>query len=173
MCRAVPLSEQFFECSDEPTNEVDILPANPKRFPPQASCRYRPAHPARVSHHAVSPLRKAGMQVCGWPWARPQVLPLGQLSRSTTRTGLRTRATPEARGEISGQLPETQDSSGTTLRHQQGASAKEGGPVADAGGSSAAHPNRCPLCRNDSRQHVAESLGCEPRTPNRSQGGYR
>lgn len=173
MHASVIMSVQSIDCSDELTSEVEVFPANPKKLPPQAGCCHRSAHSPRLSHRALHPLRKAGVQVRGWPGAWPQILPLRQLSRPKTPTRLRSPAIPKARREISRQLPEAQNACGTDLRRQSGTSPKEGGAVTGAGVSFRPHPHRCHSCRDNTRQHAAEPFGCKPRLPDRSEGGYR
>ena len=167
------LSVQSINCPDELTREIEDFLAHKKKLPPQAGCRHRSAHPPRLSHRALHPLRKARMQVCGWPRAWPQILPVRQLSRSKTPARLRSPAIPETRRAIPRQLPETQNTPGTHLRHQSGASSKEGRTVTDGWITCRRYSHRCSVCRDNTRQYAAEPFGCEQKLPDRSTGGYR
>lgn len=165
-------SVQSINCSDEPTNEVEVLSPNPKKLLAQAGYRSRPASAPRLSHRTLHPMRKARVQLRGWSRTWPQVLPLRQLPRSQTPARLCPPAVTRVCSQIPSQLPEAESSARTDLRYQSGASAKKGGSVASAR-ISRPYRDRCDGRRDDPRQHAAKPSGGEPNSTSRSTGGHR
>jgi len=148
------LSVQFLKCTDESRRKIDCVLTQKKELPPQTRGLLRPAHPSRLSHRTLYPLRKAGVQVHPGPWPWPQVLPVRQLSQSTAAAGLYPSAVAQSRRAVIGQLPENEDSPRKYLRHQSRTPSKTRGALTVGW----LCPHRCRSCRNPARQYAAKLL---------------
>jgi len=167
------ISVQSINCPDESTREIDSILAQKKKLPPQTGGLLRSAHPPRLSHRTLPPLRKAWVQVHRGPRSWPQVLPVCQLSQSKTPARLRPPAVPEPSRAISRQLPETQSPPRKHLRHQSGTPSKKGRALTDGWLTHQWYPHRCRGCRNHTRQYAPKSLGYGQELRDRSTGGCR
>ena len=169
MCTDLVISDQFINCTDESARKIDRVLTQNKELPPQTRGLLRPAHPPRLSHRTLSPLRKTGVQVHAGPWPWPQVLPVCQLSQSKASAGLRPPAVAQPRRAITGQLPETEDSPRKYLRHQSRTPSKKRGAL--TGGWLC--PHRCWSSRHLTRQYAAKSLSHGKGLRDRFTGGCR
>ena len=111
------LSDQLLKWSDE-NSETDhrrlakAPPSAPAPIAPAQSC------PARFSHRALQTLWQAWMQMRPRPRSWPQVLPVGELSRSASTNGLRPARVVCAGERVPGQLPPRSPGPGGDLRDQ-------------------------------------------------------
>ena len=171
MCTDPVVSVQSINCTDEFTKAIDSVLAQKKNLPPQTGGFLRSAHPPRLSHRALPPLRKALVQVHRGPRSWPQVLPVCQLSQSKTPARLCPPAVPEPSRAITHQLPETENPPRKHLRHQSGTPSKERGALTDGWLTHQCYPHRCRSCRNHTRQYAPMSLGYGQELRDRSTGG--
>ena len=111
------LSDQLLKWSDK-NSETDhrrlakAPPSAPAPIAPAQSC------PARFSHRALQTLWQAWMQMRPRPRSWPQVLPVGELSRSASTNGLRPARVVCAGERVPGQLPPRSPGPGGDLRDQ-------------------------------------------------------
>jgi hypothetical protein len=132
-------------------------------------------HPARLAHRAIQALRQARLQMRRRPWSRPEVLPVGELSRRTAPDGLRAAGRAGRDPRAGGQLPSGAQRSGRDLRDQPRAITAPRGAVRGCGERSAPAAHR--IDRQCGRraahgQHGGDVARCRAML-SRTQGGGR
>jgi hypothetical protein len=85
--------------------------------------------PAWLPHRAIQAVRKTGLQMRRGSRTWPQVLPVGQLSRSAPANGLRTTGEYGSGKGVSGQLSASAGDSRADLRDQPRIAAPPRGPL--------------------------------------------
>ncbi len=97
-------SDHGYDWSDQPIRQAIFGVAT---SPPDAAAE-APAvgrDPARFAYRALQALRQAGLQMCRGPGSRPEVLPVGELSRRATADGLRSTGKSGSHSRARRQLP--------------------------------------------------------------------
>jgi hypothetical protein len=84
----------------------------------QAPHRYRPPGVTGLADRALHPLWKTRMQLRQYSWPWPKILPLGELSGPSPRTGLRFAALPRSGQTIPCQLPYGKAAPGGDFHYQ-------------------------------------------------------
>jgi len=110
------ISDQLNNWSDEQKQER-ILSAKetpPAPFPIVTVRRRSPW----LSHRAIQTLRKTGLPLCRWTWARAEVLPLDQSIGSSTRDALCSTEFTGASGALCERLPESSRNPKRDNEHQ-------------------------------------------------------
>jgi len=130
---------------------------------------------ARLADRALQALRKPGLQMCRRTRPRPEVLPVGELSRRTTADGLRAAGAFGGHARACRQLPRGAHDARGGLRDQPRAITAPRGALR-AGGErnvAAAHPTdrRCHRCAAP-RQH-GRGLACRRAARNHHRGDQR
>ena len=111
------VSDQLFKWSDKDDRKV------PFRVAPTPSIAPAPIatlgrHPPRFPDRALQTVWQARLQVRPKPWARPQILPVGKLSRYAPPDGLRAPGVSRTSREVPPQLPASSRDIGRDLQDQ-------------------------------------------------------
>src|SRR6516165_7737553 len=117
-------SDQLFTWSDKDGRKI------PFRVAPTPSSAPAPIaalghHPPRLPDRALQKVWQARLQVRPKPWARPQILPVDQLSRYASPDGLRAAGVSRAGQEVPSQLPASSRDLGRDLQDQSRAAAPQ------------------------------------------------
>ena len=150
------VSDQLYTWSDEYTKRILCRAAKT----PQRSCAPTSPFeidPAWLPNRALQTLRQAGMQVCRWARAWPEVLSVGKLSRPAATNGLRAAGCLRPNSGVSRQLSPKPRDSGNDLRDQPGTSAPPRGALKrhhERVTCRRPRPDRCGIGQRVSRQYA-------------------
>lgn len=112
------LSVQLVNCTDGFDKRYHGRSSQTPNDALQAPHRYRPPGLTGLADRALHPLRKTRMQLRQYSGPWPEILPVGQLSGPSSRTGLRSAALPRSGQTIPHQLPHGKTAPGGDFHHQ-------------------------------------------------------
>src|SRR5579864_3678742 len=114
-CRV--FSDQLFTWSDKDDRKTAFRVApTPSSAPAPIAALGR--HPPRFPDRALQTVWQARLQVRPKPWTRPQMLPVGKLSRYASPDGLRAAGVSRRSQEVPPQLPASSRDLGRNLQDQ-------------------------------------------------------
>lgn len=127
-------SVQLGNCTDELATNKNIFSSKTTYNPLQTRHHHRATHPKRLFDRAIHPLWKTRMQVRRYfrPWS--EILSVGQLPRSQTRTRICSTEIPRSRQGFSRQLSDGQTDLRRDLLYQSRTAATEREVVKNAHG---------------------------------------
>ena len=128
------ISVQLGNCTDGFATNQNIFPSKTTHGPLQTNYRYRSAHLEGLADRAVHPLWQTRMQMRKYSRARAQILFVGQLPGSQTRTGICASEGPSAGRGITHQLSDGQADLRRNIEHQSRTSATQKRVVINAYG---------------------------------------
>ncbi len=127
-------SVQVGNCTDGFTTNQNIFPSKTTHSPLQTNYHYRSTHIEGLTDRTLHPLRKTRVQVRKYSRARSQILFVGQLPRSQTRTGICASERSSAGRGFFQQLPNDQADLGGNIEHQSRTAATQKRVVINAYG---------------------------------------
>ncbi len=122
------VSDQLFKWSDEDDRNIPFRVApTPSSAPAPIAALGR--HSPRFPDRALQTVWQARLQVRPKPWTRPQILPVGKLSRYAPPDGLRASGVSRTSREVPPQLPASSRDLGRDLQDQLRAAAPPQGAL--------------------------------------------
>ena len=128
------LSVQLGNCTDGFATNKNIFSSKTTDNPLQTRHYHRATHLERFFDRTIHPLWKTRMQVRGYPRPWSEILSIGQLSRSQTRTRICSAEIPRSSQGFSRQLPDGQTDLRGDLLYQSRTAATEREVVKNAHG---------------------------------------
>ena len=128
------ISVQLGNCTDEFATNQNIFPSKTTHDPLQTNYLYRTAHLEGLADRALHPLWQTRMQMRKYSRARPQILFVGQLPGSQTRTGICASEGPSTGRRVTHQLSDDQADLRGNIEYQSRTAATQKRVVINAHG---------------------------------------
>ena len=155
------ISVQLGNCTDEFATNQNIFPSKTAHGPLQTNYLYRSTHLEGLADRALHPLWQTRMQMRKYSRARPQILFVGQLHGSQTRTGICASEGPSTGRRVTHQLSDDQADLRRNIEHQSRTAATQKRVVIHAHGYRSGLlyvvRNRC-LC-NPRSEYASAAVG--------------